>query len=68
MLVCYSPSGTTAEMTFWGVAKLVRHGILIPAFAGSSPAAPANKRRPWASFVGWRFDPYRWWAFSCVTR
>lgn len=25
----------------WGVAKLVRHGILIPAFEGSSPSAPA---------------------------
>ena len=31
------------EIVFgWGVAKLVRHGVLIPAFAGSSPAAPAN--------------------------
>ncbi len=27
----------------WGVAKLVRHGTLTPAFVGSSPAAPANK-------------------------
>ena len=26
----------------WGVAKLVRHGILIPAFEGSSPSAPAR--------------------------
>ena len=26
----------------WGVAKLARHGTLAPAYAGSSPAAPAS--------------------------
>ena len=26
----------------WDVAKLVRHGVLIPAFVGSSPTVPAS--------------------------
>ena len=25
---------------YWGIVKLVRHGILIPIFVGSSPAIP----------------------------
>src|SRR5690606_39871843 len=36
----------------WGVAKLVRHGILIPAFEGSSPSAPAIPRAPADSGAG----------------
>ncbi len=30
------------ESCSWGVAKLVRHRPLEPAYAGSSPAAPAS--------------------------
>ncbi len=30
-----------ADLDYWGVAKLVRHKVLILAFAGSSPATPA---------------------------
>ncbi len=30
------------ESCSWGVAKLARHRPLEPAFAGSSPAAPAS--------------------------
>ena len=45
----YLAHGNTYHgMAFWDVAKLVRHRILIPAFAGSSPAIPAN------------FKYYRW--------
>lgn len=30
----------------WGIAKLVRHGILNPACVGSSPATPATQITP----------------------
>ena len=29
-------------LTVWGVAKWLRHRILIPAFVGSNPATPAT--------------------------
>ncbi len=36
-----SGSVETGKRYRWDVAKLVRHGILIPAFVGSSPTVPA---------------------------
>ena len=38
--------------THWGVAKWLRHRILIPAFVGSNPATPAT-------FVGQVFQKYK---------
>ena len=35
-------SSTLKEVNIWGVAKLVRHKVLILACAGSSPATPAK--------------------------
>ncbi len=37
----------------WGIAKLVRHGSLNPAFVGSNPATPAKKIK--RSLFGERF-------------
>ena len=31
------------HLLYWGVAKWLRHRILIPAFVGSNPATPAKK-------------------------
>ena len=39
-----------ARPTYWGVAKRLRHRILIPAFVGSNPATPA-KGGPLAQMV-----------------
>ena len=30
------------HLLYWGVAKWLRHRILIPAFVGSNPATPAT--------------------------
>lgn len=40
------PAGTLDSLPDWGVGKLVSHGTLDPACAGSSPAAPARSTEP----------------------
>ena len=33
---------TIDTIIYWGIVKLVRHGILIPIFVGSNPATPTS--------------------------
>jgi ribose-phosphate pyrophosphokinase len=40
----------------WGVAKLVRHGVLISAFVGSSPTTPASFRLVSVTFLTYTGD------------
>ena len=39
-IVCSNP--TIDTIIYWGIVKLVRHGILIPIFVGSNPATPTS--------------------------
>lgn len=38
---CNASSGNE-QLYYWGVAKWLRHRVLIPAYLGSNPSTPAN--------------------------
>ena len=51
--------------THWGVAKWLRHRILIPAFVGSNPATPAKW---WLVRKTIKYRPQKLWPISSVGR